>query len=94
VRIGIMNKLVMSVSKQDLTHDDEAYQDLIKEWGERVTVVDFGYDSKGQLSTAMMIVHYGLIEIHAEHLYSKPIQENQFPLSIEDLIQYYVPVPD
>ena len=84
-----MNRLVMSASKQDM--NDEEYKELVEDWGERVTVVDFGYDSKGQLTTAMMIVHYGLIEIHTEDFYPKSTRENQFPLSIEDLIQYYVP---
>ena len=86
-----MNKLVMSVSKQDV--NDEVYKELVGDWGERVTVVDFGYDSKVQLITAMMIAHYGLIKIHTEDWYPKSAQE-QFPLSIEDLMQYYVPVPD
>ena len=88
-----MNKIVMAVSKQDLTHDDEAYNDILQEWGERVTIVDFGYNSKGKLTTVLMIVSHGLIEIHDEDWYPKSAQE-QFPLSIEDLMQYYVPVPD
>ena len=50
-----MNKIVMAVSKQDLTHDDEAYNDILQEWGERVTIVDFGYNSKGKLTTVLMM---------------------------------------
>ena len=68
---------------------EKSHKTFIENWGDTVTIVDFGYDSDGAITSAMIVTRNGLSDIRMST--TKYINDDH--LVLDDLLFYYTPDP-
>ena len=80
----VVMRLDISIVGGDLT--DKNYNDMRENWGETVTIVDFGYDSNGKVASAMIVTMTGLWDI-------RMTCRNDNTFTLDNLMFFYTPDP-
>jgi len=65
---------------------DKTHNDMLKNWGATVTIVDFGYDSNGKIASAMVVTRTGLWDI-------RMTGRSDDIFTLDNLLFYYTPDP-